>query len=140
MSAGDWAAARGSGATGVSCCAAYVFNGINGIYDCNVIYGLYDSKGISRRAVKWWRGRTLPATRVQLRSWRRLRKCSSHPSGLVPRPAQYLPRQSPRHLPVINDRYAVDQYVLHALRQRSEERRVGKECTEQCRSRWSPYH
>ena len=22
----------------------------------------------------------------------------------------------------------------------SEERRVGKECTEQCRSRWSPYH
>ena len=22
---------------------------------------------------------------------------------------------------------------------RSEERRVGKECTEQCRSRWSPY-
>src|SRR5437867_1565793 len=48
MSAGDWAAARGSGATGVSCCAAYVFNGINAIYDCNVIYGLYDSKGISR--------------------------------------------------------------------------------------------
>ena len=27
-----------------------------------------------------------------------------------------------------------------ALRQRSEERRVGKECTIQCRSRWSPYH
>ena len=24
--------------------------------------------------------------------------------------------------------------------QRSEERRVGKECTIQCRSRWSPYH
>jgi hypothetical protein len=23
---------------------------------------------------------------------------------------------------------------------RSEERRVGKECTCQCRSRWSPYH
>ena len=23
---------------------------------------------------------------------------------------------------------------------RSEERRVGKECTAQCRSRWSPYH
>ena len=23
---------------------------------------------------------------------------------------------------------------------KSEERRVGKECTEQCRSRWSPYH
>ena len=25
-------------------------------------------------------------------------------------------------------------------RTRSEERRVGKECTIQCRSRWSPYH
>lgn len=23
---------------------------------------------------------------------------------------------------------------------RSEERRVGKECDQQCRSRWSPYH
>ena len=23
---------------------------------------------------------------------------------------------------------------------RSEERRVGKECTRECRSRWSPYH
>ena len=27
-----------------------------------------------------------------------------------------------------------------AAGQRSEERRVGKECTIQCRSRWSPYH
>ena len=26
------------------------------------------------------------------------------------------------------------------LNQRSEERRVGKECTSWCRSRWSPYH
>ena len=25
-------------------------------------------------------------------------------------------------------------------RERSEERRVGKECSELCRSRWSPYH
>ena len=25
-------------------------------------------------------------------------------------------------------------------RKRSEERRVGKECTSWCRSRWSPYH
>ena len=25
-------------------------------------------------------------------------------------------------------------------RQRSEERRVGKECASKCRSRWSPYH
>src|SRR3546814_17441723 len=27
----------------------------------------------------------------------------------------------------------------HAARQRSEERRVGKECVSTCRSRWSPY-
>ena len=29
---------------------------------------------------------------------------------------------------------------LAAARRRSEERRVGKECTATCRSRWSPYH
>src|SRR3546814_16031346 len=28
----------------------------------------------------------------------------------------------------------------HELAQRSEERRVGKECVCTCRSRWSPYH
>src|SRR3546814_16908522 len=28
---------------------------------------------------------------------------------------------------------------LH-LNERSEERRVGKECVSKCRSRWSPYH
>src|SRR3546814_4290612 len=27
-----------------------------------------------------------------------------------------------------------------SLQQRSEERRVGKECVSTCRSRWSPYH
>src|SRR3546814_5596450 len=27
-----------------------------------------------------------------------------------------------------------------AIAQRSEERRVGKECVSTCRSRWSPYH
>ena len=26
------------------------------------------------------------------------------------------------------------------VKMRSEERRVGKECSEPCRSRWSPYH
>ena len=29
---------------------------------------------------------------------------------------------------------------LQRARDRSEERRVGKECSKQCRSRWSPYH
>src|SRR3546814_5485734 len=30
--------------------------------------------------------------------------------------------------------------MLGSLVQRSEERRVGKECVSTCRSRWSPYH
>ena len=37
----------------------------------------------------------------------------------------------------------VRQTVLEAKekpRERSEERRVGKECASMCRSRWSPYH
>ena len=31
-------------------------------------------------------------------------------------------------------------HELERGRDRSEERRVGKECSEPCRSRWSPYH
>ena len=31
-------------------------------------------------------------------------------------------------------------HFLFYLIERSEERRVGKECTSWCRSRWSPYH
>ena len=31
-------------------------------------------------------------------------------------------------------------YVEYGAADRSEERRVGKECSEPCRSRWSPYH
>ena len=30
--------------------------------------------------------------------------------------------------------------MLGAIHTRSEERRVGKECNVECRSRWSPYH
>src|SRR3546814_9709324 len=33
-----------------------------------------------------------------------------------------------------------DQLTVGANAQRSEERRVGKECVSTCRSRWSPYH
>src|SRR3546814_7905705 len=32
------------------------------------------------------------------------------------------------------------QLVAHQREERSEERRVGKECVSTCRSRWSPYH
>src|SRR3546814_12560987 len=40
----------------------------------------------------------------------------------------------------IDDREnGADQYV-EAVKARSEERRVGKECVSTCRSRWSPYH
>ena len=32
-------------------------------------------------------------------------------------------------------------YPIYAMvKERSEERRVGKECLRLCRSRWSPYH
>ena len=30
--------------------------------------------------------------------------------------------------------------IAHDYLRRSEERRVGKECANSCRSRWSPYH
>src|SRR3546814_14028207 len=30
--------------------------------------------------------------------------------------------------------------TMHEQSERSEERRVGKECVSTCRSRWSPYH
>ena len=35
---------------------------------------------------------------------------------------------------------AVRTVAIDVQVERSEERRVGKECTIQCRSRWSPYH
>src|SRR3546814_3244146 len=33
-----------------------------------------------------------------------------------------------------------DEELRKATMERSEERRVGKECVSTCRSRWSPYH
>ena len=42
------------------------------------------------------------------------------------------------------ERFVLESWVAKLLdvpqRVRSEERRVGKECTATCRSRWSPYH
>src|SRR3546814_15052080 len=35
---------------------------------------------------------------------------------------------------------AIDPRALTVTADRSEERRVGKECVSTCRSRWSPYH
>src|SRR3546814_5377873 len=45
-----------------------------------------------------------------------------------------------------SSRKTVSKCLLHGFlssrtnKQRSEERRVGKECVSTCRSRWSPYH
>ena len=38
--------------------------------------------------------------------------------------------------------FSADAVMLHLIKEaeRSEERRVGKECTVRCRSRWAPYH
>src|SRR6056297_2437420 len=40
------------------------------------------------------------------------------------------------------DRDLADDYLSQPdqIQERSEERRVGKECVSTCRSRWSPYH
>src|SRR3546814_3146461 len=35
---------------------------------------------------------------------------------------------------------SVGEHAASVSEQRSEERRVGKECVSTCRSRWSPYH
>ena len=41
---------------------------------------------------------------------------------------------------LITEQNMVGEWVDVAPQTRSEERRVGKECNGQCRSRWSPYH
>ena len=50
----------------------------------------------------------------------------------------------PRNTTVVNipeTVMSIDSYAFYDCESlRSEERRVGKECSEPCRSRWSPYH
>src|SRR3546814_13421909 len=50
-------------------------------------------------------------------------------------------------IPIITERHSPfiafctdDRNPLDIAEERSEERRVGKECVSTCRSRWSPYH
>src|SRR3546814_11611598 len=48
-----------------------------------------------------------------------------------------------RHaMPRVVEQRRADADIAHAqaFAERSEERRVGKECVSTCRSRWSPYH
>ena len=44
------------------------------------------------------------------------------------------------HEPDTDQNIVDDAHDFIALANRSEERRVGKECNPRCRSRWSPYH
>src|SRR3546814_11817530 len=54
--------------------------------------------------------------------------------------ARIMPRgEKPEVDPFLHFHAAVA-IVLADVRDRSEERRVGKECVSTCRSRWSPYH
>src|SRR3546814_5180115 len=64
-----------------------------------------------------------------------------------PELAAYLASESADYLPVLDRLSAIiDGFEsplgmeLLATVDRSEERRVGKECVSTCRSRWSPYH
>ena len=43
-------------------------------------------------------------------------------------------------LPQIERHGPIEAWIIDDTSFRSEERRVGKECIEPCRSRWSPYH
>src|SRR3546814_2304810 len=46
----------------------------------------------------------------------------------------------PAHHHILQARNGLHEGKLNVFGQRSEERRVGKECVSTCRSRWSPYH
>ena len=50
-----------------------------------------------------------------------------------------LDKQSASEVRRINDEEGI-KWLFSFLSARSEERRVGKECTSWCRSRWSAYH
>ena len=55
------------------------------------------------------------------------------------RKVAFLPRHGRGHRLLPSEiNFQANVYALKTLR--SEERRVGKECLTQCRSRWSPYH
>src|SRR3546814_17427691 len=65
----------------------------------------------------------------------------SETSAFIDLGDQFLALQQGRRQAPDDDRHfglVVDD--KEAVRQRSEERRVGKECVSTCRSRWSPYH
>ena len=54
--------------------------------------------------------------------------------------AQYVTGEEGRNKSRKNEEMEPKQKHHPVVNGRSEERRVGKECLTQCRSRWSPYH
>src|SRR3546814_14275934 len=52
----------------------------------------------------------------------------------------WLEGRGPNFAAAFSDRRAIRDAVNQAYAQRSDERRVGKECVSTCRSRWSPDH
>src|SRR3546814_8528955 len=67
----------------------------------------------------------------------------AHDFGLADRQDEVIQLRHLETLAVEQLVFQKDHRVLRtdrSLHQRSEERRVGKECVSTCRSRWSPYH
>src|SRR3546814_14512114 len=60
--------------------------------------------------------------------------------GVTPRPPRPITADYDRAFRDHRFDLLVEGGKLVALIERSEERRVGKECVSTCRSRWSPYH
>ena len=70
-------------------------------------------------------------------------KLHGNPQGNTSLIAEYLGTQilAALQLPVPQLAWAkISDSALYSQLNRSEERRVGKECVQPCRSRWSPYH
>ena len=55
---------------------------------------------------------------------------------------ELLPAETTEKLSYGMPTFYLKENLVHfgAMKKRSEERRVGKECASMCRSRWSPYH
>src|SRR3546814_15089647 len=61
-------------------------------------------------------------------------------TGAESRRAEELSAREPYDVLIVGGGPAGAAAAVNAARKRSEERRVGKECVRQCRSRWSPNH
>ena len=87
-----------------------------------------EAAGDLATAAHWWRVQPFDAVLLDLNLPLHERPGSAMGSGLT----------LLREVRARGDKTPV--LVLTARNRRSEERRVGKECLDVCRSRWSPYH